>query len=111
MNQYTDSPMPDADMRRALLKSLSEHGPMRSKALTKRAGTPYERSVKMLESLRAEGVVEQVPGGTHRGLPTFAWKMKGDARGPQGAGVTFSAQATLAAMQAAARSFLTGQAA
>lgn len=115
MNQFTDSPMPEAEIRRTLLAYLSENGPTRSKSLSKRAGTPYERSMKVLDALRGEGVVVQVPGGSHRGIPAFAWKLVGDSRagtsvsGASGVRFTFSAQATLAAMQSAARDILMGR--
>jgi hypothetical protein len=99
-----ETPLSDDDVRRILTDYLREHGPTRSKSLTNRAGTPYERSIRVLEAMRERGEVEQVPAGTWRGLPTLAWALPGDARVTRR--FTFGASATLAAMQAAARASL-----
>jgi predicted ArsR family transcriptional regulator len=102
----------DADVKSRLLAYLREHGPTRTKSLAKRAGTPYERSVRILEALRTAGDVEQVPGGSFRGLPTLAWAITGDTRTQTGTiRFTFGANDTLAAMQAAARTALIRRAA
>jgi predicted ArsR family transcriptional regulator len=100
----------DADVRERLIAHLRTHGPTRSKSLTNRSGMPYERSMRILEALRTEGIVEQVPGGSHRGLPTKAWSLVGAGTAARGT-TLFAASATLAAMQAAARAALMQRAA
>jgi DNA-binding IclR family transcriptional regulator len=103
----------DADVCARLLAYLKAHGPMRAKTLTKTAGTPYERSLRLLDALREKGAIEQVPDGLWHGKAIYAWMIAGTVRAarPGMKRFAFDANETLAAMQAAARTALLRQAA
>ena len=98
----------DADVREILLAYLREHGPTRAKTLCKRAGTPYERSLRILDAMQKGGDIEQVPDGIWRGLPMHAWMIAGAARPAPTctSRFAFTASETLAAMQQIARAAL-----
>jgi predicted ArsR family transcriptional regulator len=103
----------DADVRNVLLAYLREHGPTRAKTLCKRAGTPYERSLRVLDAMQKAGDIEQVPDGIWRGLPMHAWMIAGAVRPATTctSRFAFTASETLAAMQQVARAALMRRAA
>lgn len=103
--------MTDKAVAEKLLAYLRKNGPYRAKAMFKNARVPYGRSLRALEAMEADNVIEQIPDGSHRNIPVFAWAVVGDTRSHRPAPenrVSFGGAEVLLAMQAAARSRLTG---
>ena len=99
----------EQDLQAALIAYLKEHGPQRIRKLTRGAALPYERTVERIRALIAEGVLVEIAGGTHRGIPCPAYGIRGDSRNmpiPQTARASLQGALILAAMQSAARARL-----
>ena len=101
--------MTDKDIAEKLLAYMKKNGPYRAKAMFKNARVPYARAMIALEAMESEGIVEQIPDGTHRALEVVAWAVVGAARpnkiAPEDR-VSFGGGQALLAMQAIARSRL-----
>jgi predicted ATPase len=102
-------PITDEQARAKLIGYLKRNGPSRLKAMAKSLRMTYERSSRVLNLLLAEGAVEKVSDGSHRGSEVLAWCIKGDTRAAQNSGPrkSYGGAEALLAMQAAARAFLT----
>jgi hypothetical protein len=112
MMATTTDPVDEAGMRATILAFLKQHGPMRTKPMFKTTGTPYERGMRVLKAMQADGEIELVQDGYHRGDPVFAWCIKGDTRASKNVVErrTFNGEATLAAMREWAHKMLAAHA-
>jgi hypothetical protein len=100
----------EQDLQAAVIDYLKAHGPTRIRKLTRGAKVPYERAVARIRAMIADGVLEEIPGGFHRGVACPAYGIRGDRRNsPSVKHASLGGAFTLEAMQAAARARLIAQ--
>jgi predicted ArsR family transcriptional regulator len=100
----------DDELRERVRAHLKVHGPQRTRTLANNAGLPYNRTLALLPVMVTEGLLEEVPGGVHRGVPCSAYQVPGERRALYGsARPSFGGALALEAMQAAARARLIAQ--
>ena len=92
----------DTVIRRRLLTYLKNHRCARTKYIARSTRSPILRTDMILTELEREGEIVRIADGQHRGKPVMAWALPEHA--PQR--VTYRADETLRAFQAAARARL-----